>query len=248
MVSQVLLLSQPRTACHLLERILSDQPNVQYLWHPIVAARPWQTLLLADEQASANAAQDLRANFEGEVRCGVARWEEALLSSQEIVSITTRQIKAAAKVTNEPIGRGALRTRTSTLRIISRLSAEVHQIPLGQQRERGHSQGELHFDPRRSPSPSRHDSDLHNSPSLSHNPRSIQSDVSILAHEQPRESSRRLTHRLATRLIRLVHRQRLFSLSHRYRRLHRQPGFDPGALHVERTRSHPSEIRLAEYY
>jgi len=93
MVSQVLLLSQPRTACHLLERILSSQPNVQYLWHPIVAARPWQTLLLADEQASANAAQDPRAKFEGEVRDGVARWEEALSSSHENVSLRTYKLR-----------------------------------------------------------------------------------------------------------------------------------------------------------
>lgn len=61
---------------------------MQYLWHPVVAARPSQVMLLANTQHSENTRQDARLRFEQEVRDGVARWEEALARSREVVSVT----------------------------------------------------------------------------------------------------------------------------------------------------------------
>ncbi|GAM91329.1 hypothetical protein ANO11243_093780 [Dothideomycetidae sp. 11243] len=81
--SQVLLLSQPRTACHLLERVLSKQPNVKYLNHPLVAARPAQVAMLSDESVANDIPQKLRDAHADLVNEAMKTWEAALKEAND---------------------------------------------------------------------------------------------------------------------------------------------------------------------
>ena len=73
---RILLLSHARTASHLLERMLSKQPNVAYSFHAFVAARPLQEQLVrsgslaewpaAEREALKNAWQDALPKYLGD--------------------------------------------------------------------------------------------------------------------------------------------------------------------------------------
>lgn len=83
--SQIILFSQPRTGCHLLERILmSKQTGAKLLSHPMTNAAntivKWQqseSFLDADAIPS-----DVRALHERQMKEGLAVWEQELQNTQ----------------------------------------------------------------------------------------------------------------------------------------------------------------------
>lgn len=83
--SQILLFSQPRTACHMLVRTLSFQPDVKYLMHPYVKARPLQVQYLADESVAKGIPEDLRKPYVDQVNLATQAWEAALEEAKEKV-------------------------------------------------------------------------------------------------------------------------------------------------------------------
>ncbi|KAF4443307.1 hypothetical protein F53441_11458 [Fusarium austroafricanum] len=81
--SRILLISQPRTACHLLERMLSDQPNVSYASHPFVFGRaPLMQMLEKGpfERASAADIENLKSVWEDGFR---ANWQPFFAQAAE---------------------------------------------------------------------------------------------------------------------------------------------------------------------
>ena len=84
--SQVLLFSYPRTACHLLERMLSMQPRVLYLWHPFAPARPSQTQMFSEESGEVALLDEARVNYLAKIQEGVEAWQKALSMAEAAVS------------------------------------------------------------------------------------------------------------------------------------------------------------------
>ena len=84
--SQVLLFSYPRTACHLLERMLSMQPKMSYLWHPFAPARPSQTQMFSQEFGEVALLDEARVNYLAKIQEGVEAWQKALSMAEAAVS------------------------------------------------------------------------------------------------------------------------------------------------------------------
>ena len=81
--SQVILWSQGRTACHLLEKMLfSKQPNAKILWHPFLAAREQQVPLLSEESIAAGIPHESRAKHDEQQKIAIEKWQAALDEAQ----------------------------------------------------------------------------------------------------------------------------------------------------------------------
>lgn len=80
--SQVILFSQGRTACHLLERMVSSQPNTHLLWHPMAPARPSQIAVLREDSVKQGIPADVRQPYEDAVNAGITAWEKAFEECQ----------------------------------------------------------------------------------------------------------------------------------------------------------------------
>lgn len=79
---QVILWSQGRTGCHLLERMLSKQPNTTYLWHPYANAR-FQVAPLVKEAADTGIIpSDMRGGYLEAIEQGNASWSAALKEAE----------------------------------------------------------------------------------------------------------------------------------------------------------------------
>ena len=98
MVSQILLLSQPRTACHLLERMLSKQPNVKYFLHPFVPVRGPQVQLLSDPLKE-DVPPEIKDALEKAYKEGFQAWEDAVAEAKSSVSTETRSMKRKTRLT-----------------------------------------------------------------------------------------------------------------------------------------------------
>ena len=96
MVSQIVLLSHPRTACNMLERMLSKQPHVEYLSHPFAPARPMQIPLLDQLAESTGAHPDTASAINHAWRQGVAKWETALKEAQKAVCVLSSTLERPA--------------------------------------------------------------------------------------------------------------------------------------------------------
>lgn len=86
-VTQILMLAQPRTGCHLLERILRQQSGVKYLGDGclapgIVAQARW---LCADDSMKCNPDPEKTAAYESAVSHASAEWRVALDSANQAV-------------------------------------------------------------------------------------------------------------------------------------------------------------------
>lgn len=85
--SQVLLLSQGRTGCHVLERMLSKQPNTTYLTHPISHARPLQIALFSSEAVPEGFEEHVREPYVEAAQVGIRNWGTTLREAQAAVSL-----------------------------------------------------------------------------------------------------------------------------------------------------------------
>lgn len=116
MVSQILFLSQPRTACHLLERMLvSQQPDVNKLAHPFASARASQRRLLQDQtsgEPSVEVVSALRLAWEE----GFETWKEAVKDAEATVRRhpLSNDTQPATPLTNTPSIKSSSRTHTAT--------------------------------------------------------------------------------------------------------------------------------------
>lgn len=85
--TQVIYFSHPRAACHLLERMLSKQPGVQYSWHPYASTRPAQIPLWTEDSVAAGIPDDVRKPYLAAVDQGNAAWEKALVEAKAAVRV-----------------------------------------------------------------------------------------------------------------------------------------------------------------
>lgn len=86
--SQILLISQPRTGCHLLERILtSKQDNALLLAHPAQLSVPPLIKWMDSDSFSDGMPDDMLAEYQGHVEQGNVTWEKTLQSTKEEVCI-----------------------------------------------------------------------------------------------------------------------------------------------------------------
>ena len=85
MPSQILLFSQPRSGCHLLERmVFSKQPDVQQLYHPF-----WPDMFPLVEYLShdsgTNASDHAREKYTAEANLAIKTWRETLSKAESDV-------------------------------------------------------------------------------------------------------------------------------------------------------------------
>lgn len=86
--SQILLISQPRTGCHLLERILtSKQVNARLLAHPAQLSVPPLTKWMDFDTFSDGMPNDLLVEYLEHVKQGNITWEQALQDTKKEVCI-----------------------------------------------------------------------------------------------------------------------------------------------------------------
>ncbi|WPA98071.1 uncharacterized protein RHO25_002682 [Cercospora beticola] len=82
--TQVLLWSQGRTACHLLERMLfSKQPNAKMLWHPFLQGRRTQVPLFPEDSIARGIPEETRGEYHEAVHAGIKEWEKALEEAEK---------------------------------------------------------------------------------------------------------------------------------------------------------------------
>ncbi|CAK1359283.1 unnamed protein product [Cercospora beticola] len=82
--TQVLLWSQGRTACHLLERMLfSKQPNAKMLWHPFLQGRRTQVPLFPEDSIARGIPEETRGEYHEAVHNGIQEWEKALEEAEK---------------------------------------------------------------------------------------------------------------------------------------------------------------------
>lgn len=89
--SQILLFSQPRTGCHLLERILtSKQDNARLLAHPAqLSVQPLSKWMKSDSFTDGMPG-DVRVEYEGHVKQGNITWEKTLADTEKEVCIALK--------------------------------------------------------------------------------------------------------------------------------------------------------------
>lgn len=84
--SQILLISQPRTGCHLLERILtSKQDNALLLAHPAQLSVPPLIKWMDSDSFSDGMPDDILAEYKGHVEQGNITWEKTLQNTKQEV-------------------------------------------------------------------------------------------------------------------------------------------------------------------
>lgn len=84
--TQVLLWSQGRTACHLLERMLfSKQPNSKMLWHPFLQGRRTQVPLFTEDSIAKGIPEETRGEYYQAIEDGIKAWEVALAEAEKEV-------------------------------------------------------------------------------------------------------------------------------------------------------------------
>lgn len=84
--SQILLISQPRTGCHLLERILtSKQDNALLLAHPAQLSVPPLIKWMDSDSFSDGMPDDILAEYQGHVEQGNVTWEKTLQNTKQEV-------------------------------------------------------------------------------------------------------------------------------------------------------------------
>ncbi|GIZ38053.1 hypothetical protein CKM354_000147900 [Cercospora kikuchii] len=82
--TQVLLWSQGRTACHLLERMLfSKQPNSKMLWHPFLQGRRTQVPLFTEDSIAKGIPEETRGEYYQAIEDGIKAWEVALAEAEK---------------------------------------------------------------------------------------------------------------------------------------------------------------------
>lgn len=85
-ISQIILFSQPRTGCHLLERILmSKQTGAQLLSHPMTNAANTIVQFQQSESFFDGIPSDVRALHERQMHEGLTVWEQELQNTQKEV-------------------------------------------------------------------------------------------------------------------------------------------------------------------
>ena len=83
---QIILFSQPRTACHLLERMLiSKQVGVKHLHHPARAAVQIQSKWHLSDGWTSGVTDDQRLEYEEANQHGIETWQQALDESRDNV-------------------------------------------------------------------------------------------------------------------------------------------------------------------
>lgn len=89
--SQILLFSQPRTGCHLLERILtSKQDNARLLAHPAQLSVQPLNKWMASDLFSDGMPGDLLVEYQEHVKQGSITWEQTLQNTKEEVCIALK--------------------------------------------------------------------------------------------------------------------------------------------------------------
>lgn len=84
--SQILLISQPRTGCHLLERILtSKQDNALLLAHPAQLSVPPLIKWMDSDSFSDGMPDDILGEYQGHVEHGNLTWEKTLQNTKQDV-------------------------------------------------------------------------------------------------------------------------------------------------------------------
>ena len=116
MVAQVLLLSHPRTACHLLERMLSKQPNVKYFSHPFVPARPAQVQSLNDPLTT-EVAPELKSELLKAWNQGYSDWENAMDEAKSSVCLIYWVSSNSTQLNGSGRTKRSSPTRIRTLRL-----------------------------------------------------------------------------------------------------------------------------------
>lgn len=89
--SQVLLLTQGRTGCHVLERMLSKQPKTRYLSHPTAWTIPQQNVAFSDQAIQDDIPEDIRKPYLDSVKQAVGGWEKELREAQASVTHSIRK-------------------------------------------------------------------------------------------------------------------------------------------------------------
>lgn len=85
--TQVILFSNPRTACHLLERILtSQQTDISKLYHPTEPAVGLVNSASFSTPSQENSGMSTASEYEEEIQKGVGKWEQALEKAKQEVS------------------------------------------------------------------------------------------------------------------------------------------------------------------
>lgn len=86
--SQVLLISQPRTGCHLLERILtSKQDNARLLAHPAQLSVQPLTKWMESDSYSDGMPRDILVEYQDHIKQGNIIWEQSLQNTKREVCI-----------------------------------------------------------------------------------------------------------------------------------------------------------------
>lgn len=84
--SQIILFSQPRTGCHLLERILmSKQTGAHLLSHPMTDAAGTITQWQQSKTFMDGVPHDVKALHEKQMNEGSAVWEQELRDAEKMV-------------------------------------------------------------------------------------------------------------------------------------------------------------------
>lgn len=93
--SQVLLFSQPRTGCHLLERILtSKQENARLLAHPAqLSVQPLSKWMKSDS-FSDGMPEDVRVEYQEHIEQGNITWEQTLENTKKEVCTALKVLLA----------------------------------------------------------------------------------------------------------------------------------------------------------
>lgn len=87
MTTQVLMFSQPRTACHVLERMLSGQSDTAYFGHAFGESVPIGVEWEARKSGPAAMPEVEKANFEAAIGRECNRWRQEMTTAVERVRI-----------------------------------------------------------------------------------------------------------------------------------------------------------------
>lgn len=91
--SQILLFSQPRSGCHLLERILtSKQDNARLLAHPAqLSVQPLSKWMKSDSFTD-GMPDDVQVEYQEHIKQGNITWEQTLADTEKEVCIALEAV------------------------------------------------------------------------------------------------------------------------------------------------------------